>query len=77
MSVPHVPPHNNLYSPRPVISLGKDGKIKHNDGPCGVILRSKLISVGCSDITPEALKYLMDKYNEHFKNEFAVVVLDL
>lgn len=43
---------------RPLIDY-KDGKFTHNGTPVRVVMRAGVISIGCSDITPEALKKLL------------------
>ena len=59
---------------RPLITLSK-GKICHNGKPCKVFMRRGKISVACSDITPEALDWLLDKYLENFDEEKSSILV--
>lgn len=70
MGTPYIPEH------RPCISLSCENKILHDCKPCRVVLRKHKISVGCSDITPQALKFLLDEYNKSFKPEEREVVIE-
>jgi hypothetical protein len=50
---------------RPLIAMS--GKtVTHNGTQTRVVLRKKKISVGCSDITPEALEYVLNEYKKAF-----------
>lgn len=50
---------------RPVIAY--DGKeVLHCGMPCRVVMRKGIVSVGCSDVTIEALRYLLSEYDKHF-----------
>jgi hypothetical protein len=59
---------------RPLIEL-KAGLITHNGKPCKVVLTPSLISVGCSDVSPEALRGLIEHYDRHFPDHKQVVVI--
>lgn len=48
---------------RPRIAL-YDDKILHDGKIVKVVLRKDLITVGCTDVTPEALRFLLEKYDE-------------
>lgn len=61
------------YTVRPNISL-HHGKICHDGDPCRVVLKKDKISVGCTDITPEALRWVLSAYEKAF-SESPVVVL--
>lgn len=50
---------------RPRIELVK-GVFTHNGKPCAVIFTRDLVSIACSDITPEALKELASRYTAYF-----------
>lgn len=55
---------------RPVISFNEaDQKVYHNTQPCKVVLRKNKISVGCSDITPEAAKFIYERWLKEFGGE--------
>lgn len=59
---------------RPMISL-IDGKIKHNGNPTDVILRQDSISIGCTDITPNAAMFIIEKWKSNF-SKVEVIILD-
>jgi hypothetical protein len=59
---------------RPRITL-KNGIVCHDSEPCRVALRAELISVGCSDVTPEVLRHLLERYDELFPKIKNIVVL--
>lgn len=59
---------------RPLISLSQ-GKICHNGKPCKIVMRRGKISIACSDITPEALDWLIDKYLQNFDEGKSAVVV--
>lgn len=61
---------------RPTITLGVLNKVKHNGNPCRVILKKNMISIGCSDITPEAAEFIFQKWKDNFGATTTVVVLD-
>lgn len=48
--------------------------ICHNGTPTRVVLTEKTISVGCSDITPEAAQFILDKWKESFGTAKIVVL---
>ena len=50
------------------------GTIVHNGMPCRIVMKRSLISVGCTDITPEAAKRILDEYNKRFGQENEIVV---
>lgn len=49
--------------------------ITHNLNKTVVIFTKDLISVGCTDITPEAAKYIWEKYCESFPVKSKEVIL--
>lgn len=52
---------------RPLISFDEEEKrVYHNSQPCKVVLRKDKISVGCSDITPEAAKFIYERWFKEF-----------
>lgn len=59
---------------RPKITFAH-GKLLHNNLNCRVVLRKDLVSIGCSDITPEAIRYLLDEYERAFPETAEEVVL--
>lgn len=58
-----------LYSGRPVIGYSL-GEFTHNGSRVRVVMRRDLISVGCSDITPDALRKLLAVYDEKFPKTY-------
>jgi hypothetical protein len=62
-----------INAPRPLITL-RSGMILHNGTHCRVVLRRGCISIGCSDITPEALRFLADEYAKNFPDNDTVVL---
>lgn len=46
---------------RPQISL-REGVILHNGGRAPVVLRRDMISVGWSDISPEAMEFILARW---------------
>lgn len=59
---------------RPLITTKSD-KIFHDGDLCRVVMRREKICVGCTDITPQALEWLLKKYQELFpKQDTAVIV---
>ena len=51
---------------RPKITL-VNGQIQHNGKPCMVVLGRDWLSIGCSDITPEAAKHVLRAWEERFE----------
>lgn len=64
----------NSRNNRPLITLDS-GKVKHNGVSCRVVLRKGMISVGCSDVTPEAARFLLDEYEKSFPEPITEIVL--
>lgn len=52
--------------PRHLIALGLDGRITHDGETTRVVLRQNLISVGCTDVTPDVLQKLLDEHAKRF-----------
>ena len=50
---------------RPQITI-EGGIVKHNDKATRVVLSSDLISIGCTDITPVAAEFILDKWRKEF-----------
>lgn len=48
----------------------REGKltIQHNGNPCRVVLRPNSITIGCSEITMEAVEHILKKHREIFGN---------
>lgn len=59
---------------RPKIALNADGKVTHDGSVCRVVARKNLISVACTDITPEALRKVLADWEKHFGAGEAVVL---
>lgn len=59
---------------RPRIALNTDGKVTHDGSVCRVVARKNLISVACTDITPEALKKVLADWQKHFGSNDSVVL---
>lgn len=54
---------------RPLITL-TDGIIKHNfNETARVVVRRNLISIGCTDITPEAARHVLAQWDKHYGNK--------
>lgn len=59
-------PSDNFESRlRPLISL-KQGVVVHNDKKVTVILSRNKIMIGCTDVTVDALLFIIAKYEEQF-----------
>jgi hypothetical protein len=58
---------------RPLIALNHEDQVTHNGDLCRVVLRRGKISVGCSDITADALRHLLKRYDHHFGNDVVVI----
>lgn len=56
---------NNAYQSRPLIHF-YDGKIVEFGQPKRVVLRKEKISVGCRDVSVEALKFLLSEWEKKF-----------
>lgn len=68
----------NLSSPRielPVITLDDTGKFLHNGKPVSVKLKRNWIIVGCSTISFEAAKKIMNEHEKAFSLDEEVIVL--
>lgn len=61
-------------NPERIVIRFTQGRLMHNK-EAGTVFESSvakfsitkdLISIGCTDITPEAAKFILDKYNEFF-----------
>lgn len=68
-----VPYGGGGYS-RPKIGLNASNKVTHDGDVCRVVVRRHLISVACTDITPEALRKVLSDYEKHFGNGESVVI---
>jgi hypothetical protein len=53
---------------RPKITY-EDREFRHNGIRTRVVLRRNLVSIGCSDVTPEALRQLLKEYERVFGAE--------
>lgn len=51
-----------------------DGVITHNEQPCRVVMRRDLISIGCSDVTIEAMRELVKQYEDKFGDDREFVI---
>ena len=51
---------------RPLISLSLGGVFLHDSKPARVVLRRDVISVGCADVTPAALRHLLAEWRARF-----------
>lgn len=60
---------------RPFIDLNDKGVFTHNGDKCRVVLRRGKISVGCSDVSPEALKELVRLWDDTYPASPSVVVV--
>jgi hypothetical protein len=56
---------NDDLKHRPLISL-KDGKILHDGKPCRACFCRRLLFIGCSNVTPEAARFIMAEYDRQF-----------
>lgn len=71
-------PNAYVATSRPRITLYEfegSKNINHNGSSCKVIIRKDLISIGCSDITPEAAKYIWETWQKEFKDPNREIVL--
>ena len=55
-----------LPQKRPRISLRSDGVLLHGADVVRVVMRRGIISIGCTDITPEAAARVVAVWNEIF-----------
>ena len=58
---------------RPQIAIGENNKITHNGNPTRIVFRKDVISVGCTDVTREALEEVYRRYQEYLKRDEYVV----
>lgn len=65
---------------RPLVSLN-NGKVHHgypgraeSGEPARVVLKKERISVACTDVTPEALRFILAEYDKAFPSEKEVVL---
>ena len=61
------------FSTRPKITL-VNGKILHNGVACRVAMSRSKISVGCTDISPEAAEFIMAAYRSRFPADDEIVI---
>lgn len=61
------------YPKRPLIHLLFKSAVRMNNEDIRVVLQRDKISVGCTDVTPEALQYLLDEHKKKFN--YSEVVL--
>ena len=55
------------YSARPAIALDPITQlVTHNGKRCRLVFRADKISVGCTDVTPEALRKILGEYDRLF-----------
>lgn len=59
---------------RPKIALNEEGKVTHDGTVCRVVARKGLISVACTDVTPEALRKVLTDWEKHFGSSESVVI---
>ena len=55
----------NSSPSRPKITY-ENGEFRHNGVRCRIVFRSNLISIGCTDITPDAVRKLWEEYESRF-----------
>lgn len=60
---------------RPFLDVNSDHEFTHNGDKCRVVMRRNKISVGCSDISPKALKELVRLYEKSFPADPGEVVI--
>lgn len=58
---------------RPKITF-EAGELKHNGKTTRFVLRRNLISVGCSDVTPEALGVIWQEYLLRFPRDEEFII---
>ena len=56
--------YNN--DPRPNIKM-ENGVLTRNGIPARVVITKHLVCVDCTDVSPEALKFLAEAYNARFE----------
>jgi hypothetical protein len=56
------------HQTRPTLSL-TDGKLFIHGSPARTVFRKHRISIGCTDVEPEALRFLLEKFDEWQKRE--------
>lgn len=49
-----------------------NGKFTHNGCSVKVVMKRGLICIGCSDVTPEAARELVRRYEAHFSDEVVI-----
>lgn len=59
---------------RPKIALNSNNKVTHDGDVCRVVVRRNLISVACTDITPEAMRKVLADWEKHFGAGDQVVI---
>lgn len=58
---------NYALAHRPLIHMSPEGRtVLHNGEVTRIVMGRKKISIGCTDITPEAMRYLVKQYNARF-----------
>lgn len=58
---------------RPLIHMLFYGCIARNDEDIRVVLQRDKISVGCTDVTPQVLQYLLDEHKKKFNDREVVL----
>lgn len=58
---------------RPFVSI-KDGVVDMDGKPARVVLRRDRIFVGCHDITPEAVEFILKQWKKEFETCDCVVL---
>lgn len=59
---------------RPKIDVNGEDQLTHNGTKCRVVLQRDLIRIGCSDVTPRALRHLLTRYEDHFGHAGEIVL---
>lgn len=69
-------PNSRLESIQPFKeTVYVDKFVTHNGYKTSVILKKDLISIGCTDFTPEVMYYIVEQYEKNFNKEKKEVVL--
>lgn len=61
---------------RPIIAILPDNTIEHSiHGKIRIVLSKNKICIGCTDITPEAAKFIVSKWSEKYGNQLPEEVI--
>ena len=63
-----------VKKPRPCIDVNEFEQVTHDGVECRVVMRKDLIRVACTDVTPQAMRHLLKRYEDHFGKSGEIIL---